>query len=210
MEEIAKTIASLGLPPIALIFGIVFIIVFRSPISAFIGRIRIVGKGGVSTDSSPEAQHDKQRKKAVEDLMNVGDSIVIKELEGLIITDLSDRGLETEGDSIKVLVKHLAVYQLELDFEQIHSLILGSQVSLLKRLNEVAGLGKPKEFMDDYVSNVQYMFEELRAWTLDKYLKFMFERTLITIQNGNYHITNKGLDFLTWMARTGHKEDRGF
>ena len=209
MEDISKTIAGIRWPPIALIFSIVFIIVFRSPISAFIGRIRSVGKGGVTTDSSPEVQHEKQRKKAVEDLLNVGDSVVINELEQLIITDLSARDLETEGDSIKVLVKHLAVNQLELDFEQIHSLIFGSQISLLKRLNEVAGQGKPKEFMEDYFSSVQNTFEELRSWTLEKYLDFLFGRTLVTTATVNYHITNKGVEFLAWMVRTGHREDLG-
>ena len=210
MDEIVKVLSSLGWPHITLIFGILFIIFFCKPITTFIERIRTVGKEGITaTDTSPEVQSVDQRKKAVQELMNISDSIVLKEQEELIIKDLSSRGLETEGDTIKILTRHLSATQLALDYEQIHNLIFGSQISLLKRLNEVAGQGRQKDFMDDYFSKVKIIYQELNTWTFDQYLDFLLKRTLITDVSGKYHITNKGVDFLAWMVRNGRTEDRG-
>lgn len=209
MEGMIKILSSLGWPQITLIFGILFMFFFRKPITEFIGRIRKVGKEGVTTDTPPEMQSLDQRKKAVQELMNTSDSIVLREQEESIIKDLSSRGLETEDDSVKILTRHLAATQLALDYEQIHNLIFGSQISLLKRLNEVVGQGRPKEYMDDYLSKVKTMHQELNTWTLDLYLDLLFKRTLITNVNGKYHITNKGVDYLTWVVRNGRTEDRG-
>ena len=211
MSEIVKVfLSSLGWPHITLIFGILFMIFFRKPITAFIGRIRTVGKEGITAaDTSTEVQYVDQRKKAVQDLMNISDSIVLKEQEELIIKDLSLRGLETEGDSIKILTRHLAATQLTLDYEQIYNLIFGSQISLLKRLNDVAGEGRTRDYMDDYFLKVKTVHQKLNTWTFDQYLDFLFKRTLITNVRDKYHITNKGVDFLAWMVRNGRTEDRG-
>ena len=91
MSEIVKVfLSSLGWPHITLIFGILFIIFFCKPITTFIERIRTVGKEGITaTDTSPEVQSVDQRKKAVQELMNISDSIVLKEQEELIIKELS-------------------------------------------------------------------------------------------------------------------------
>ena len=210
MDEMTKLVASLGWPHIALVFGVVFIFIFREQIAAFIGRIKSVGRDGISTaEKTPEAQREKEKKQAVNDLMNVGDSLVLNEVERQIVNDLSSRGLETEGDSIKVLTRHLAATQLALDYEQIHNLIFGSQIMLLKRLNEVAGQGRNEAYVEGFFSEVQGMFSELSEWLFKDYLSFMFTRSLITVEDGNYHITNKGVDYLAWIARTGHNENRG-
>ena len=48
--------------------------------------------------------------------------------------ELQQKGLGTDGDTIKVLIKYLAGTLLFLEFEQIHNLIFGSQILLLKKL----------------------------------------------------------------------------
>jgi len=204
-----KIISILAWPLMALILGALFIFLFKLPISAFIGRIKSVGKDGINAaDFTPEVQHEEQRKVAVEELMNVGNSNVLNEAEQLILDDLSSKGLETKGDSIKVLARHLAATQLALDYEQIHGLIFGSQIVLLKRLNEVTGQGRPEHYMVGFIEEVQGMYSELNDWSLNKYLTFLFNSNLIAIENGVYHITIKGVDYLSWIIRTGHREDR--
>lgn len=209
MENAVKLIGSLGWPHISLIFGIVFIIVFNKAIRDFIGRIRSVSKQGVSTEAVPGAQNDEKRKQAVQELMNLGDSALLFEAEKLIREDLERRGLGTEGDTIKVLIRHLSVTQLVLDFEQIYNSIFGSQIFLLKKLNEVAGQGVGREFLETHFKHVQALFPiELGNWTLEGYLAFLFSHTLLTVKNGNYHITIKGVEFLLWLIKMGRREDR--
>ena len=208
MDALQKVIGSLGWPHIALIIGIFFMIIFRVPIATFIGRIRTVGKAGVTTETSPLAQSDEKRKIAVDELMKVGDSIVLKELEHSTVKDLSSRGLDTEGDTVKVLIRNLAATQLALDYEQIYNLIYGSQILLLRRLNEAVGQGRLKEYMDDYFLKVKSKHQDLFTWSFEQYLDFLFKRALIITVDGKYHITTKGVDFLTWIVRNGRTEDR--
>ena len=79
---------------------------------------------------------------------------------------------------------------------QIHNLIFGSQILLLKKLNEVADQGKQKEFIDSHYQHVQELFsEQFGSWTLEQYLSFLLGRSLITIADNTYHITNFGVEY---------------
>ena len=150
------------------------------------------------------------KKEAVQELLDdIGTSIVLKDLEDRIKSDLLERDLEIKGDTITVLIKHLAATRILLSFEQIHNLIFGSQIFLLKKLNEVAGQGKPKEFIDSHYQHVHELFsEQLGSWTLEQYLSFLLGRSLITITDNTYHITNFGVEYLTWIVRNGRREDK--
>ena len=200
---------AIGWPHVALIFAVFFALLFRKELSAFIARIRSVGgKRGVEAGApSPEIQNEKKSEAALEELMNIGDSVVLKEVEHLITVDLEKRDISAQ-DSVRVLTRHLAATQLSLDYEQIHSLIFGSQIYLLKRLNEVQGQGKPPEFIEEHFERVRAAFPELADWSLQQYMTFLYARTLVISKDGNVHITQKGVDYLVWVARTGHNEDK--
>lgn len=142
-------------------------------------------------------------------MLVIGDSIVLRDVEGRIKADLKERGLETDGDTIKVLIKHLGAAKILLEFEQIHNLIFGSQIFLLKKLNEVAGQGKPREFVAAHFEQIKSLFPELLGnWSLEQYLAFLLSRSLITIKGSIFHITNLGVEYLTWMIRNGRREDK--
>ena len=208
-DYILKLLQALKWPLLVLILGIFFILVFRKPLSNILARIRSIGKRGIDINVSPQLENEDKRKAAVDELMRVGDSSVLIELENAILKDLNERGLETHGDSIKILTKHLAITQLALDFEQIYHLIFGSQIKLLKRLNQSLGVGLSKEDVEDYFETIKIAFPEvIRNWNLADYLSFLLSRALITRQENNYHITIKGIEFLIWMIRTGHLEDK--
>ena len=202
-------LGAIGWPHVALIFAVFFALLFRKELSAFIARIRSVGgKLGVEAGApSPEIQNEKKSEAALAELMNIGDSVVLKEAEHLIKVDLEKRDISAQ-DSVRVLTRHLAATQLSLDYEQIHSRIFGSQIYLLKRLNEVQGQGKPPEFIEEHFERVRAVFPELADWSLQQYMTFFYARTLVISKDGNVHITQKGVDYLVWVARTGHNEDK--
>lgn len=95
MTEVATIIASIGWPQAALLFALVFVAIFFRPLRSFIGRVKSVSKDGVTTDDIPKSQIAESKTKAVEDLMKLGDSTLLKEVETAILTDLERRGLET-------------------------------------------------------------------------------------------------------------------
>jgi len=95
-----------------------------------------------------------------------------------------------------------------LEFEQIHNLIFGGQIFLLKKLNEVTGQGKPIEFVANHFEHVKGLFpEQLGDWSIEQYLAFLVERLLITTKGNISHITNLGVEYLTWVIRNGKRED---
>jgi hypothetical protein len=207
MEAIIKI---LGWPHLSFLFAVFFVLLFRKPLLGLISRITSIDKSGIKALQAPEAQREERKKESVQELLvAIGDSIVLRDIEGRIKTDLSGRGLDTDGDTIKVLIKHLAATRALLEFEQIHNLIFGSQIFLLKKLNEVAGQGKPTEFVETHFEHVKGLFsEQLGGWSLEQYLAFLLGRSLITTQGNIFHITNLGVEYLTWMIRTGKAEDK--
>src|SRR3989338_5969914 len=103
---------------LAFIFALVFIVVFRQPLSELIRRITKIDKEGLTAGSAPEAQREKSDPEAVQQLLDVvGNSIVITDLESRIKSNLNEKGLKTDGDAVKVLIRHLAGTQLLLSFE---------------------------------------------------------------------------------------------
>ena len=154
-------------------------------------------------ESEPEVD-----KKAVDKLLSaIGDNIVISELEKQITDDLKSNNLPVEGASIKVLVKHLAGTQLLLAFERIHNVIFGSQIFLLKKLNESLGVGKPMSFVEQHIEHVRSVFSDtLSSWDDEQYLGFLYDRLLIVRHNDQLHITNLGVEYLTWLVRNGRSE----
>lgn len=207
MEEIIK---SLSWAHLTFLFAVFFVLLFRKPLLGLISRITSIDKSGIKASHTPEAQREEQKKESVQELLLViGDSIVLRDVEGRIKADLKGRGLETDGDTIKVLIKHLGAAKILLEFEQIHNLIFGSQIFLLKKLNEVAGQGKPREFVAAHFEQIKSLFPELLGnWSSEQYLAFLLSRLLITIEGNVFHITNLGVEYLTWMIRNGRREDK--
>jgi len=207
MEEIIK---SLSWSHLTFLFAVFFVLLFRKPLFGLISRITSIDKSGIKASQTPEAQREEQKKESVQELLLViGDSIVLRDVEGRIKADLKGRGLETDGDTIKVLIKHLGAAKILLEFEQIHNLIFGSQIFLLKKLNEVAGQGKPREFVAMHFEQIKSLFPELLGnWSSEQYLAFLLSRLLITIEGNVFHITNLGVEYLTWMIRNGRREDK--
>ena len=207
--DAAEILQSLEWPHFAFLFALVFVLLFRSQLGGLLTRITSIDKSGIRVQASPEAQREEKKKEAAQELLvAIGNSIVLQDIETRIRQDLENRGLATGGDSEKVLIKHLAATRILLEFEQIHNLIFGSQIFLLKRLNEVAGQGKPEEFVVAHFEHAKSVFpDSFRDWNLGQYLAFLFARGLIVRNNGVYHITNLGVEYLTWMARNGRRED---
>jgi hypothetical protein len=190
----AEIIASLGWPHVSLIFAVIFILLFWKPIAGFISRATNIGKSGITAEkhSAPEAQREVAEKETVEELLNaVQRSIVLDDIESRIRNELVEKNLETDSDTARILIKHLAASRIASEFEQIYNFIFGSQIILLKRLNEVAGQGASEQDAAEFYGQWQDVYkDQLGDWSLDDYLTFLKNRALITLENGRYHITN--------------------
>jgi len=211
MQELKDIIASLSWPHVTLIFGITFLFIFRSQIGGFIQRVRSVGKDGVTTDTEIISQKQDENTINILQHIEIEKSILLDEVEKAICDDLKTRGLDNEGDSIKVLVRNLAVTKINLEHEQTYDTIFGSQIHLLKKLNENTGVGLHKDYLIAFYKTVKEDNEDAFAsWELEQYLEYLSARTLITIKQGNYYITDRGQDFLIWLTKHGKPENKGY
>ena len=202
-ENMERILNSLGWPFFA--FLAFFVLIFKKQLGDFISRIISIDKSGIKTLSVPEVQREEQKKEDVQELFNtIGNPSVLRDIEKRLKMDLKNRGLEKKED----LIKLLAVVTILLSFERIHSMIFGSQIFLLKRLNEMRGKGIPKEVVLSYFKKVQELHPKLGSWSPEEYLSFLKTQALITIQENNYHITNLGGEYLTWIARNGRQEEK--
>lgn len=211
MQIFKSILESLDWPHISLIFGVIFLFMFRTQIGDFIKRVRSVGKGGVTTDTEIFQQEQNKDKSSFLQHIEIEKSILLNEIEKDISEDLESRELESESDKIKVLVRNLAITRINLDHEQTYNMIFGSQIFLLKKLNESAGVGRSKDYVIKFFGSVKDSYEEeFSDWELNQYLAFLSARSLITIKEDNYHISNKGQDFVIWMAKYGKTESKKY
>ena len=52
--------------------------------------------------------------------------------------------------------------------------------------------------------------EALEKWPNEQYLKFLYDSFLIIKEGDNIHITDLGIEFLTWLAREGRIQHKQF
>jgi hypothetical protein len=211
-NNLMEILESISWPHITLILGVVFLLLFRKEIGNVILRIKRFGKEGVHVDDELIPQKTEETEtSSILDHIEIEKTVLLKVVEGSIFQDLENRGLDYGSDTTKVLVRNLAVERIRLEHEQTYSAIFGSQILLLKKLNEVMGSGREREYIEGIFASVKKHYpEEFSNWTVDIYSRFLFDRSLITIQDDNFHITDKGQDFLIWLARTGKQEDKNY
>ena len=203
--DIIKIIEVFAWPMSLLIIAIVFLLIFKKEIAEKIKTIRSVSKNGVLMEKSQETNSENLNN---DDLLGKSDSITIREQKERIKKDLEERRLGNDLDkTIEVLVHQLAVTQLKLEFERIYNVIFGSQIYLLKKLNENS---KHKKDIDSYINTTLNNFEEFKDWTTEEYLHFLFANSLIIYDKEKelFNITNIGHEFLLWLLQSGKNENK--
>jgi len=196
-------------PLVVLAFCLFFVIVFRKGIERFIDRVQSVSKDGVSTESMSKYQLQQSKTHVVEDLMSQGSSVLLKEVEVGIKATLLEKGLDTSNDTVSILIHHLAATRIALEFEQVYSMIFGSQLVLLKRLNELKGSGLDSDGIQKHYEHVKSHFaDKFQTLSVGQYMNFLTSRVLIRQERDRYHLTVRGEEFLLWMVREARPENR--
>ncbi|WP_028470508.1 hypothetical protein [Neptunomonas japonica] len=137
-------------------------------------------------------------------LDRIGDSIVINEYEDHIKRDLEARDLDCDSDTAKILIKHLAGTQISLNFEALNQDIFTSQIELLRILNDAIPDGKPPAFVDEFAQNIIIKNSDvLKEWTPESYLEYLYAKQLIVNEENNIRITNIGVEYLSWLVKSG-------
>lgn len=211
MEEwkIIEVIEILAWPFCALVFGIIFLNFFKEPITNFISRVKSVGKKGVTTDTPKDTQISENENKYVEELMSVVEaSPMLIEVENELKTELREKDLDYTGDASKILLRHLAATKIGLIFERTYQYIFGSQIELLKQLNNNNRSGFTRKEIDGYFHNLKTIHVDFKDWETDNYIQFLLDASLIVTKNDIYVITVRGVEFLLWLIKNSRNENK--
>ncbi len=107
-----------------------------------------------------------------------------------------------------MLIRHLASSQIFFSFELVDNVIWGSQIYILENLNgNRQGVFKKelKKFYDDAEKNWPTTFS---IYPYDAYIGFLKTLNVITEKNERLFITDYGIEFLVYLARTGRSNAR--
>jgi hypothetical protein len=206
MQEL---ISSVTTEHLIFVFALIFIFTFKKPLMGLIERTEKIGKDGLTVGNNSKIQENSSQStsESVQTLLDyVGNSIVINKLETNIVKDLKDKNLDSSGDTAKVLIKHLAGTQALLAFERIYSNIFGSQIQLLKRLNEQS---RDNEYVLQHYNQICEKVPNFKdSITYDIYNNFLISNILIIKEDDSFLVTNMGIEFLTWLTRNGKLEGK--
>jgi hypothetical protein len=124
-------------------------------------------------------------------------SPVVLEQEDIIRKDINALKIP-QPELPDILIRHLAVTQLALRAEMIYRMIFGSQIELLRAVNEFGPRTKDeaKAFYD--AATTQY--PGLAPYRFEDYMNFLVTHGLLVQQDDKFAITTAGKEFLKYLV----------
>jgi hypothetical protein len=135
-----------------------------------------------------------------ETLKNAGIPPVIIEQEYAIRRDLEH---VLAGDQQVLLIRHLAITQLNLLAEQTYRLIFGSQLEVLQHLNLYGATSKQKlveMFYEPAAGKHSAVYSKI---TTEGFFRFLESNNLVVSEAQSYRLTPRGKAFLEWIVTQG-------
>ncbi len=195
-------------PLVTLVLGIVFIFVFRGPLSGLIARVRRVGKDGVEAYEPLPPPPAEEKKKAVEEFFKAFDNPLLLEAEQRIERDLRERNIVAPADRERALTRTLAAANILHHFEYVYGVIWHSQLACLRFLNP-RGAGAPEqELRAFYDAAVQAFPNFYTNYRFENWLGFLGHMNLVRGEAGNIHITVMGREFLKYLVASAKPDPR--
>ncbi|NJM33739.1 MAG: hypothetical protein HC850_02420 [Rhodomicrobium sp.] len=189
--------------------AIAAIIAFRKYIGDFAKRLVKAGPGGI--EAAPPKQSAEAVNKSTEKSLDPRPDVPLLEpWEPLIRADvvhLKEAGV-TDDELERRLVRKLAVAQQRVAYETISRQIYGTQIALLKHLQD--GQIKTRHDLQDL-----YDEHELRAigygdTSFDAWIGFMLDLDLVHAVGNGYQISEHGQRYLGFVRHIGLSENRLF
>jgi hypothetical protein len=201
METFLKILEVIKWPLVVVAIGVVAIVCFRRCIAAFINRARGVKYPGGEIQAGPPPQDPAEIKVgSAEKFLQALDSPVLLDTEKAIREILAKEGIATAEDKEKVLIRHLAIAQLNFAFSRIDFLIYLGQLKIIEVLNSNPA---PKQMARDMYNLAVTVYPEvLKDYPFEKYLGFLKTNNLILEHEETLSITLFGREFLAFLVRT--------
>ena len=182
--------------------AVICVLILRRPIVDLLNRIKKLGTSGIETfDQQPPQQIDEKR--GIDEFIRTYDNKLLVEAEQRILTDLADKKIDAPKDREKALVRSLATSHIVNHFEWTYSVIWLSQVELLRFLNGRDGGATEDEVLQFYERGMEANPGMYQNHSIERWLTFLTNVTLVNASNDRLHITVAGREFLQYLIATG-------
>lgn len=165
------------------------VLLFKNEISNLINEISELNLFGNKAVRNKEVKEQQSEAPVSTTLPNFSETLTT------LYKDLSEKYKDTEIQ----LKNRLIDTEIALDFERVYNSIFGSQLVLLKHLEETTSMTLGK--LVEYFELVQKQNIPLQDWDVNKYLNYLLGSQLLTIVQGEYSITLKGKAFISYIER---------
>lgn len=189
---------------------IIIFLALKNPISNFINNIKKLtyGDTGIETNSVKQKDDEDYLTELLGDTKDASnlDKVLAKfsdnalnSIDEIIENETQISTVEGLPNKYERIYKYAKLLILIKNAEKIYSLILGSQIRMLQRLNysQIETKAELKLYYDNAVKNNP---EGYKNYPYDSYLNFLVLNGLIKIENEDVHITDAGRDFLRYIV----------
>lgn len=180
------------------------VLLFRSEIRGLLPRIREAGPTGVKID--PSGQQD-QKAPPINELPK--SAHLLRPAQQLEVDRIKEQlKAISPSDHESDLIVALALARLSSYFENTYSLILGSQLSLLRRLNasDVMDLDQARQFFAAEVAKRDP--EPYKNFSFESWLHYLLSRNLVSQTGGKISISEHGREFLLYIHQMQYPDDK--
>ena len=195
-------------PAVALILGFAAMLLFKPAINRKIAGITKASKDSVSFERPQEGGEPQSALLPFVQLMKEPISPSALSREQPINNQLQSFGLQTDIEKIVVLVRVLASTRVELEFNNIAHTIFGSQVVLLINISGTS-YGVTHKNAEAVFNQAKKTYPDLHEnKTIQEWLTYLVNSSLISIDGDRIDITQYGKDFLKHLVDTRQAHQR--
>ncbi len=193
----------LAWPGVVLVLGVVFMLLFRGPLTRFLDRAEKIGKGGIQAASGVQTSGIEVKPSPADELLKAFDNALLVEREKFIRAELERLHIVPGSDRERLLIRLLAGLALVQGFERTYTLIWGSQIAALQALNS-AGTVAVQLLQPWYEQAAAREPELYDGYTFDQWLDFLQGNLLIVRSGENVSISLEGREFLKYLLHQGY------
>ncbi len=191
-----------------LLFAIFFSTLFRKEIRSLFPRIKSIDGKGVSL-SDPQTNSATESAETFEKQFDeYSRSPVLIEQEEMIRKQLQDRGVVSEAEQNKLLVRALAASEINASCERISLTIFGSQLEFLVELNAAAQGLKIEKIRKWYEETVVPSNPNLSGHEFERYFGYLKNSNLVLLERDTVKITLFGVEFMQYLVKAGKTHKR--
>jgi len=189
--------------------ALVGVVILRSPIHSLFERIIEVGPSGAKL-SPPQQQTATGSEPRKSDIPKgaIEPDPELNLWEGPIRREIDERRLGGTDELPELLIRALAHANRRADFERVARLIFGTQIGVLKQLNNTGP--QPEEVLKKWFKEHKKRAKENAFGDFAEWMRFLLGLSLVTMKNGEFEISKYGRQALDFLFNSGITEDRGY